>query len=421
MSRTELSREAAAELAALDAILAGAPVDDRHLELAALVDSVRKVSPALDEAGRERIDARLSTVWRKPADRRIRSRGRPERPAGARQSAGLRPARLALAGGPFIAVVVAVAVVFGGGVFGRSKPAPTVSAGPAHGVPATLPTPSAAGQGNSAGRTDLSTNSGAIGATTALGAPAVAQRAGAPAPTTDYTATNVSPRNRLVAQGASLTLASSPDQMQTVANEVVSNTERLGGIVENSNVSVHGSSSYASFNLSVPRTRLAQLISSLSSLTAVRSLDQSANDITDNYDKASALLADEKAQRVALIKSLAAAVTLSDEEAIQKKITRLDRAIAASAHAVGSLLSRGHNSHVSVQVLAAAAGAAGGGGPVDRALNDAVKVLDVALAIALVALAIALPIGLVGLLFFWASASLRRRSREQALAASASS
>jgi protein-S-isoprenylcysteine O-methyltransferase Ste14 len=58
---------------------------------------------------------------------------------------------------------------------------------------------------------------------------------------------------------------------------------------------------------------------------------------------------------------------------------------------------------------------------VTRALNDSLAVLDVALAIALVALAIVLPIGLVALLLFWATSSVRQRSRERALATSASS
>jgi hypothetical protein len=217
-----------------------------------------------------------------------------------------------------------------------------------------------------------------------------------------------------------LTLASTPTQIQTVANEVVSSTQRLGGIVESSNVSVRGISSYASFSLSVPSTRLAQLMGALSSLTAVRSLDQSGSDITDSYDRASTQLADEKTQRRTLVKALAQASTLAQAQALQQKIAHLDDAIAAATKRVGALLTEGRNARVSVQIIATSAGGGvGGSGPVKRALNDALAVLDVALAIALVALAIVLPVGLVALLLFWTTSSVRQRSRERALAASA--
>jgi hypothetical protein len=219
-----------------------------------------------------------------------------------------------------------------------------------------------------------------------------------------------------------LTLASAPDQMQSVANEVVADTQQLGGIVEGSNVAVHGVSSYASFSLSVPSARLDRLLAALSSLANVRSLDQSTSDITDSYDQATTQLADERAQRASLIKALAAAATLTEEQTIQQKINRLDSAIAASAQHVGALLTRGHNASVSVQIVAASAGAVGGGGggPVNRALNDALAVLDVVLAIALVVLAIVIPIGLVALGLWWATAALRQRSRERVLDAPAS-
>jgi hypothetical protein len=396
MSRSELSSEARIELTALDAILAGEPVSEEHLELAALVDSVRRTSPTLDESGRARIEERVrSKRTRRSSTSRLR----------------LSPRRVALAGGPLVAVVVALAVVLGSGVLNGSKAAPSAVFGYPGVQSRVLHSKAAvpAASGGAAATLSPTPSSGN------------SERVPAASPATNLTTTNLKPGNRLVARGASLTLASSPAQMQTVANEVVSNTERLGGIVESSSVDVHGLSSYASFSLSVPAPRLGQLISSLSSLTAVRALDQSTSDITDSYDQASAQLADEKAERAALVRALAGATTLTQEQMIQQKISHLDNQIAASTHRVGALLTRGHNAKVAVQIVPAAAGAAGGGGPVNRALNDALSVLDVALAIALVALAIVLPVGLVVLLLFWATSSLRQRSRERALAATASS
>jgi len=400
MSRNDPSPQASAELAALDAILAGETVGEEHLELAALVASVRGTSPALGEAGRARLDERIGKL-------------RSPRGAGRRDPRRLRPRRLALAGGPLVALVVAVAVVLGSGALNGSSSTPkTTGPGPALHVPgeARKAAPAVGGPASNATGTGSELSP-------AAGASAIAPAASG---STNYASSNVNPSNRLVARGASLTLASSPPQLQSVANEVIASTQRLGGIVESSNVSVHGLSSYASFSLSVPSTRLAQLISTLSSLTAVRSLDQSASDITNTYDQASTQLAHEQTRRKALIKALAQASTLAAAQAIRQKIVTVDGEIAAATRVLSRLLTRGHNAGVTVQIVATSAGAAGGGsGPVKRALNDSLAVLDVALAIALVALAIVLPFGLVALLLFWATSSLRQRSRERALATAA--
>jgi hypothetical protein len=408
MSHSDLSPQAVAELAALDAILDGEPVGEEHLELAALADSIKGISPTLDEAGRARLDARIGKL-------------RSPRRAVRRHAARLTPGRVALAGGPLVAVLVAVAVVLGSGVLNGSKPAPnlkTTVPGLALHAPSGAQKTAPAVGGTATTRAPASGPTSTTGTELSPAAGASAIPSTAPG-STNFASSNLNPGNRLVARGASLTLAATPTQMQTVANEVVASTQRLGGIVENSNVNVRGLSSYASFSLSVPASRLAQLISTLSSLTAVRSLDQSASDITDNYDRTNTQLVDEKTQRRTLVKALAAASTLTQEQEIQQQIASVDREIAATTHRAGLLLTRGHNARVSVQIVATLAGAgAGASGPVKRALNDALAVLDVALAIALVALAIVLPVGLVALLLLWGTATVRQRSRERALAAS---
>ncbi len=395
MSRSELSPAVSAELAALDAILAGDAVDEEHLELAALVDSVRAQAPAMGAASAQRIEARLAAAH-EPRRRRI---------------ALARP-RLALAGGTAFAVVVALAALLGSGALGggagngprpltpRSVPA---GAGPALHSFAKTPAPASGAVSGATGTTS----------STAFGAPAAPT-----APNATQPLPNTNPTGRLVARNASLTLASTPGQMQTVADEVVASTVRLGGIVTSSNVNVHGMASYASFDLSVPSRKLPALIGALSSLAAVRALDQGTSDITNSYDAAAATLAEEKAQHAALVRALAAASTLAEQQALDAKLKALDARIAASSHRVGVLVSRGHNARVAVAIVPAhAAAGAGAGGPVNRALNDALAVLDVVLAIALVALAILLPTGLVVVGLWWSAVSLRQRSRERALAA----
>jgi hypothetical protein len=60
VSRDELNARELEELAALDLILAREPVGEEHLELAALVDSVRAGAPTMAPAFAERLDAQLT-------------------------------------------------------------------------------------------------------------------------------------------------------------------------------------------------------------------------------------------------------------------------------------------------------------------------------------------------------------------------
>ena len=62
MSRDELNASELAELAALDRILAREPVGEEHLELAALVDSVRAGAPQMDRDVAARLDAAPAQV-----------------------------------------------------------------------------------------------------------------------------------------------------------------------------------------------------------------------------------------------------------------------------------------------------------------------------------------------------------------------
>jgi Domain of unknown function (DUF4349) len=397
MRRNELSPQATTELAALDSILAREPVGEEHLELAALVDSVRADAPRMSDA----FAARLETSVTSPRQRRAAGRRRAGAP------------RFAMAGGSLFALVlVAVAVVSSGVLNGTRQQLPVA-------VPTTARHLPSSGFLNATAEPNTPKTPHVVQGTASAGASV------APTPllARPQVRRDTNPNSRLVARSASLTLATAASQMQSVANQVVASTEQFGGIVEHSNVAVHGLSSYSTFSLSVPSAKLPQLIASLSSLAGVRSLTQGTSDITDRYNQAQATLADQKAERAALIKELAAATTLAQETSIQQKITRLDREIAAETGRVGALLTKGHNASIAVSIVATKASAGtgiGGSGPVGRALRDALRVLDVALAIALVAFAIMLPLMLTGLATWWAAGTLRRRSREQAFDAAAS-
>jgi hypothetical protein len=122
MRRNELSPQATIELAALDAILAREPVGEEHLELAALVDSVRADAPRMSDTFAARLEARVTSPRRRPGARA--DRRRPGAP------------RFAMAGGSvFALVLVAVAVVSSGVLNGPSRRIPVAVPIQGHSLP----------------------------------------------------------------------------------------------------------------------------------------------------------------------------------------------------------------------------------------------------------------------------------------------
>jgi hypothetical protein len=388
MPRNELSPAAQAELEALDAILARTPVGEEHLELAALVDSVRGDAPRIDPAFATQLEARVRARFRRPSRRRAPRIAWPA------------------AAGSLVALALGALVLVSSGVLNGTKTQPDEL------VPTTTVAPRSASTGGAFKPATRSAGSALQASTGPLAALAAPGAAGGGA--------SLNPGSRLVSRASSLTLVATAGRIQTVANAVVASTEHAGGIVESSSVTVLGLASHASFKLRVPSSKLGGLISSLSSLAGVLSLNQATTDITNSYNRAQAKLAAERAERSALIKALAAATTLTQQQRIEAEITALDGKIALATDRVQALAAKGHNATVSVDVRTAAAGASSGrSGPLGRALDDSLAVLDVALVIALVAFAIFLPIALCGLAVWWSAATLRQRARERAFAASA--
>jgi hypothetical protein len=392
VSRDELNASQLDELAALDRILARESVDERHLELAALVDSVRAGAPQIDPAFEQRLNARLL------APRHSR--------AAALRSARPPLRRLLFASGGLVAAAVALTIVISSGVLGGSgHPSQT----PGLALPGTAKTPGVANAlaPAAAGQTHSTPAGTATGAAPASGAAAVAPRS-------SFAAVGTS--GRLVHRYSTLTLASPTAAMQGVANQIVAATEHAGGVVESSNVNILGAGSNASFALQVPSTRLASLIATLSRLAGVRALTQNTQDITNPYDQAQARLADNVAERAALLKNLATVATIAQETSIQKQIDKLASRIAAEHREIDGLLEAGHNATLKVNVVPGAAAAKhSAGGLLTSAYHRALHALEEILAIALIALAIILPFALSALALWWGATAVRQRARERAM------
>jgi Domain of unknown function (DUF4349) len=404
VSHDELNPSQLEELAALDRILAREPVGERHLELAALVDSVRAGAPSMDPAFAERLDARILAGG---APRRARVRmARPD----------LR--RLTFAGGGLVAAAVALGIVISSGVFnGAGHPALKQGRGltPALATPKTPATSSepdlsAPGAGPAAGAGAAAGAQSAVGATSQ--APVGTGAAGVPS-------TNFSTQHagsaRLVQRGSTLTLATVPASMQGVANQIVTATERQGGVVESSNVDIQGSASYANFSLQVPSGRLDALIATLSQLASVRALNQGSQDITNGYNQEQVRLADNVAERAALLKQLASAPTTALATSIQHHLDRLETRIAAEHREIDRLLSEGHTATLQVTVVPGAHAKRSAVGPFATAFNRALHALEEILAIALIAFAIILPFALSALALWWGATTVRQRARERAM------
>jgi len=361
---TTLDPAVAAELEALEAALAGDPAAEP--ELAALVRDVRTDAPAMAPAFRARLDDRVERGFPKPA------RSRPRR--------NLVPA-LAVAG-CVLAALVAVALVGGGAGNDSASRTPAVSAQ----------------SGPEQAQGDAAAGSGSSGAA----APSLA----------------AVPRTRRVERTTRLALTTA--NVQRTADSVVSATQSVGGFVQSSQVTTTNGRGSASFTLRVPSARLDDAVARLSKLGHVRSLEQSAQDITGAYDGAAARLAEARATRRGLLRALAKATTAQEISSLRARIADNRRELQRYQREFESVRNRANFATVEVDVTSSTRKGEpvpGGGGswsPGDAA-RDAVRVLEVSAGVALVGLAVVVPLALLGAAGGLAAGAWRRRRREAAL------
>jgi hypothetical protein len=393
--------EVAATLDAIDATLAGEPVDARYAdvaEIALLLAGDRpEVPPAFAHAMDQKVERRfvvLGTSEKRPKQRRSWS--------------AFWGAAGALGAG--VAAIVAIALVAGGGggassASSSSTSETTTSAASSAGSSASAAPALRSPQHSSPATTGSVANSAA--------SPAASVAPGQPLqPPTS---------GRKVVQGAQLNLSAAPNRIDNVAQEIYNVIGQANGIVENSSVTQGGPAGSANFQLSVPSGSLAQTMSQLSSLTyaQVVSRTDSSQDITDQYGAATRALADARALRTSLLKQLAAATTTEQIDSLKAQINDAEASISSDQATLNRLNHQVNYSQVSVTVQARMAQApvshGGGGFTVGKAAHDAGRVLTVAAGVALIALAAITPVALVLALLWWVGSALKRRRREQAL------
>jgi len=427
--------EIAATLDAIDATLAGEPVDGRYAEvaeIALLLASDRpQVPPAFARSLDQKVERRFAPLEGKA--RRFGAGG----PHKGRRWSGVWQATGAIAAG--VAAIAAIAVVAGGGHGASSASSSSAAAGAASsGVrsaasnspgtatsgAAAASTPSAHSAPSRAAKlpvplvppTNSTTASSAPGSPAAGSSASASSGSGTSAPTLEPPTTG-----REVVQGAQLNLTAAPSRIENVAQEIYDVVGQANGIVENSSVTQGGPGGSANFQLSVPSAGLGQMMSRLSSLNyaQVVSRTDSSQDITDQYGAATRALADARALRTSLLKQLANATTTEQVDSLKAQIRDAEASISSDQATLNRLSHSVNYSEVYVEVQAkpvpAPVSHGGGGFTLGRAAHDAGHVLTVGAGVALIAIAALAPIGLLVALVWWVGSTLKRRRREQVL------
>ena len=424
LDQDPIDPEIAATLDAIDATLAGEPVDGRYAELAEiallLASDKPQTPPSFAHSLDQKVERRFAPLGLEK--RRFRARG----PHTHRHWSGMWQGAGAIAAG--LAMIVVIVVVAGGGGHGLSSGASSSSASSSAESSAAAGTATSAS--SSAGSATSShsapsrapkpqaalvppTNSSAFGSASSSSSSA-GSAAGAPTlqpPTT----------GRKVVQGAQVNLAAAPNRIEDVAQEVYDVIGQENGIVQGSSVTQGGLGGYANFQLSVPSASLGQTMTRLSSLNyaQVVSRTDSSQDITGQVGGAGRALADARALRTSLLKQLAAATTTEQIDSLKAQIRDAEASIASDQATLNRLNHQVDYSQVAVFVNARPipplTSHGGGGFTLGKAAHDAGHVLTVVAGVALIAIAALTPVALVVALAWWIASALKRRRREQAL------
>jgi Domain of unknown function (DUF4349) len=420
-------------LDAIDATLAGEPVDGRHADLAEVALLLSGDRPQAPEAFARSMDERVARRFVVPSP--LGAPGTAGPGAAAQETAGpgtagpgaaaQETARLGTAGpgaagsggrrrrsarawpamgglATGVALLVAIVLVTSGGN------------GPSSASPSSAPAMRAAAVPHAAAANGQKAAAGSVAASSPPPAPAQTSRSSTgPAlqpPTT----------GRKIVQSAQLNLTAAPNRMDTVAQELYDVIGDVGGIVNSSTVTQGGPAGYASFQLSVPSATLPQTMTRLSQLgyaTVVSRTDDS-RDITGQFDAATRALADARALRTSLLKQLAGATTTAQIDSLEAQIHDAEASISSDEATLARLNNQVDFSQINVTINASVAPVPvthGDGFTLGTAAHDAGRVLTVVAGVALIALAALTPVALLVALAWWIGATLRRRRREQAL------
>lgn len=229
---------------------------------------------------------------------------------------------------------------------------------------------------------------------------------------------STNPHNRSVERSAELVLGAAPTDVADDAADVFEAVHAHDGIVLRSSTregepGVAG----ARFELLIPSAKLGDALAALSGVDEVRSRHETTDDITAPTVATGELLQDSKARIDSLLAQLEAAETESEREAVEAELAQERRHRSRLRGQLQQLERRADYSRVLVRIETGGAddSSEGGAWGVGDAIDDAGKILAVAVAVAVVALAILGPIALIALLAWLAHRAWVRRERRRVL------
>jgi hypothetical protein len=221
--------------------------------------------------------------------------------------------------------------------------------------------------------------------------------------------------NRRIERTFSMELGVPVKEMARVADQVNAVAYRHGGFVLSSSVDSGEGGGSGDFSLRIPVDQLRPALRDLAELAPVKSQSESGRDVTRQHLTAKDRLQAARTERRSLLRRLEAATTDAEAEAIRRRLDIVGGEINGLRSQLRDLRLRTSYAVVNV-TLTEAKKDKGSLGSLNDSFDDAGKLLAGFAGVTIRVLALALPLGLIGLIGWLASRSLRRRRRESALA-----
>jgi hypothetical protein len=236
--------------------------------------------------------------------------------------------------------------------------------------------------------------------------------------------------HRKVAQNVNLVLATEPQKVRNVADGVVAVVDKYNGYIVSSNVTsgrgptpvplergdtgqrVEGT---GTFRLRIPASNLKKAVDEMSDLGHVASRSDGTIDITNRFDAAQTRVDDLETQRQHLLRQLAHAVTITEQESLKQRLSIVENQLADAQDHLGHLQTRIRLVPVTVEIRGQEGVDFGGAWSIGDAFHDAGRVLTVIAGILLISLAVLAPLGLIGAVAWITARAVIRRRREDAL------
>lgn len=411
-----LDPEAAAQLAAIEAVLAGDEAPAGAEEIAQLARELRDERTGPDPGFAAQLDRWAASGFERSQRHQPRADTGARADAGApshgERFAGILPRRLVVPVGAAATLVVVVGIAISAGGLQSGGEGPSgVTAVPEDGgdsVTDAVAVPEKAsppGVGAAAAHDYAALEDGSQ--PDALAARDGSARSGF-----------VRPEDRKQALAADLVLAAEPEEVRDVSDGVNEVVNRYRGIVVSSSVQSGDAEDRAlgsQFQLRIPAANLQAALADLSALAHVESRTESVEDITGQFLSAQERIDELEAERQSLLTRLAEADTDAEAATLRRQLDSVNSALSATREELDAARERVQLVPVTVSIVSEQGAGDDGDWGIEEALADAADALSTAGGVVVIAGAILLPLTLVALLMALIMRTRTSRARDRAL------